>query len=119
LDKQHQLSTTNLVDVAKIPREISSELFEASQINKVLNSKLAGFDFKDKTTITSSELLAFLRQLLYETRIFTFTEAKDRTSRLICKLHRYLNVNLPSYPVKCNGDVKDYVDITVPTEVAK
>jgi len=85
----------------------------------VLNSKLPGFEFKDKTTITSGELLAYLRQLIYETRIFTFTEAKDKTSRLICKLHRYLNVNLQSYPVRCNGDVKEYVDITVPTEIAK
>lgn len=119
LDKQHQISTTNLVDVGKIPREISSELFEASQINKVINSKLPGFDFKDKTTITSGELLAYLRSLLFETRMFTFTEARDKTTRLICKLHRYLNTNLPSYPVKCNGDVKDYVDITVPTEIAK
>lgn len=119
LDKQHQIGVTNLIDVAKVPREIASELFEASQINKVVNSKLPGFDFKDKTTISSSELLAYLRSLLYDLRLFTFGSEKERMSRLVCKLHRYLNVNLSSYPVKCNGDVKDYVDITVPTEIAK
>lgn len=60
-----------------------------------------------------------MRALLYETRMFTFTAERERISRLICKLHRYLNANLPSYPVKCNGDVKDYIDITVETEIAK
>ena len=105
--------------MSKIPKEIASELFEASQNCKVINAKLPGFEFKDKTTITSGELLAYLRALLYETRMFTFTAERERISRLICKLHRYLNVNLSSYPIKCNGDVKDYVDITVATEIAK
>lgn len=105
--------------MAKIPREISSELFEASQVNKVINQKLPGFEFKDKTTITSAELLSYLRALLTETRLFTFGQEKERLSKLICKLHRYLNINLSSYPVKCTGDVKEYVDLTNPTEIAK
>lgn len=58
LDKQHELSLTNLADPGKIPKEVISELFEASQVNKVATSKLPDFEFKDKTTITSSELLA-------------------------------------------------------------
>jgi lysyl-tRNA synthetase class I len=91
MDKQHQIATTNLTDVTKIPREIVYELFEASQNKKVINSKLPGFDFKDKTTIASGELLAYLRALLFETRLFTFTAEKERVSKLICKLHRYLN----------------------------
>jgi hypothetical protein len=57
--------------------------------------------------------------LIFDLRLFTFGTERERTSRLICKLHRYLNANLASYPVKCNGDVKDYVDIVLPTEIAK
>ena len=102
-----------------MPREIATELFESSQVNKVINSKLPGYEFKDKTTITSSELLAYLRSLIFDLKLFTFGSERERTSRLICKLHRYLNANLSSYPVKCNGDVKDYVDIMLPTEIAK
>lgn len=108
-----------MVDVSKIPREISTELFEASQVNKVIHAKLPGFDFKEKSTITSSELLAYMRALLFETRLFTFGSEKERLSKLISKLHRYLNANLSSYPVKCNGDVKEYVEITNPLEIAK
>lgn len=51
--------------------------------------------------------------------MFTFTAEKERISKLICKLHRYLNTNLASYPVKCNSDVKDYVEITSITDAAK
>ena len=57
-DKQHELALVNLTDVSKIPKEMIPELFEASQVNKVATSKLPDFEFKDKTTITSSELLA-------------------------------------------------------------
>lgn len=33
-DHAHQLGTTNLTDVAKVPREIASELYEVAQVIK-------------------------------------------------------------------------------------
>jgi len=35
-------------------------------VSKVVHSKLQGFEFKDKTAITSSEMLAYLKALLIE-----------------------------------------------------
>lgn len=119
LDKQHSIGTTNLTDPSKIPREIATELFEASQVNKIVHAKLPGFDFKDKTSISSGELLAYLRALIFETRLFTFSAEKERLSKLVCKLHRYLNSCLASYPARCGADFKDYVDLTSVGDISK
>jgi len=86
-----------LMDPVKIPREIVSELFEASMVQKVVHSKLAGFEFKDKTTITSAEVIAYLKAILLENRFFSFGCEKERFSSLISKVHRYLKTSLSSY----------------------
>merc|ERR1712060_713498 len=72
LDEAHKITTTPLSDPAKVPREVASELFEASQVNKVLYEKLEGFEFKDKTAITSAEIVAYLKSTLLENSLFTF-----------------------------------------------
>lgn len=100
-DKQHELSMTNLTDPGKIPREIISELYEASQVSKILSQKLPDFEFKDKTSISSAEVLAYLKALAYELSILTFTPEKQRLSGLLSKVHRYLVANLSSYASKC------------------
>jgi len=51
---------------------VASELFEASQVSKVLYEKLEGFEFKEKTAITSSEIVAYLKSILIENSLFTF-----------------------------------------------
>lgn len=86
-----------MMDPVKIPREIVSELFEASMVQKVVHSKLAGFEFKDKTTITSAEVIAYLKAILLENRFFSFGCEKERFSSLISKVHRYLKTSLSSY----------------------
>jgi len=106
------LNVTTLTDPSKIPREVASEMFETSQVQKVIYAKLAGFEFKDKTAITSAEVLAYLKAVLYENRFFTFGQDKERFSQLISKLHRYLKVALSSYTAQVATEVKDYVDIT-------
>jgi len=55
-----------LTEPAKIPKEVISEMFEASQNAKIVYSKLAGYEFKDKTTITAAEVLAYLKAVLLE-----------------------------------------------------
>jgi len=97
MDSANILSQTNLLDPTKIPREIVSELFESSMVAKVVHSKLVGFEFKDKTTITSAEVLSYLRAILLENRFFTFGSEKERFSSLISKTHRYLKGALSSY----------------------
>lgn len=97
LDSQHTLNVTALLDASKIPKEVASEMFEASQVQKVLYAKLAGYEFKDKTAIVSAEVLAYLKAVLYENRFFTFGVDKERFSQLISKLHRYLKTSLTSY----------------------
>lgn len=97
MDSAHTLSVTNLLDPVKIPKEIISELFESSMVSKVVHSKLAGFEFKDKTTITSAEVLSYLKAILLENKFFSFGMEKERFSSLISKLHRYLKTSLSSY----------------------
>lgn len=97
MDSANTLSVTNLLDPVKIPKEIISELFEASMVSKVVHSKLVGFEFKDKTTITSAEVLAYLKAILLENKFFSFGPEKERFSSLISKVHRYLKTALSSY----------------------
>lgn len=97
MDSANTLSVTNLIDPVKIPKEIVTELFESSMVSKVVHSKLAGFEFKDKTTITSAEVLSYLKAILLENRFFSFGTEKERFSSLISKIHRYLKLSLSSY----------------------
>lgn len=97
VDESHKITVTSLVDPAKVPREVAYELFEASQVNKVLYAKLEGFEFKEKTAITSAEIVAYLKSLLIENSLFTFGQDRERQGKLISKLHRYLLGNLTSY----------------------
>lgn len=39
LDKQHELGLAALTDLSKIPKEVISEMFEASQVSRVTTSK--------------------------------------------------------------------------------
>lgn len=69
---------------------------------------LAGFEFKDKTTLTGSEIVAYLKSILYENRLFTFGQALQRQGKLISKVHRYLIANLPAYQNSCASTVSKY-----------
>lgn len=97
LDEAHKITATALADPAKVPREVASELFEASQVSKVIYEKLEGFEFKEKTSISSSEILAYLKAVLTENSLFTFGQDHERQGKLISKLHRYLMANLSTY----------------------
>jgi len=90
-----------LTDPGKIPKEIITELFEASQVGKVTTSNLPDFEFKDKTTISSGELLAYAKAVMSECSCLTFGPEKTRLSKLISKLHRYLCSNLSTYSQRC------------------
>lgn len=111
MDSQHTLSVTNLQDPLKLPREIVSELYEASSVTKVVTSKLPGFEFKDKTGITSAEVLSYLKAILMENQFFSFGLEKERFSALISKVHRYLKTSLSSYTAQVVPDFKVYEDI--------
>ena len=100
-DKQHELGLGNLSDLAKIPREVISELFEASQVSKIATQKQPDFEFKDKTTITASEVLAYTKAVVNECCMLTFGEEKARISKLISKLHRYMVACLTTYAQRC------------------
>jgi len=106
LDEAHKISAQPLTDAAKIPREVASELFEASQVSKTLYEKLPGFEFKDKQSISSSEIVAYLKAVLTDNSLFTFGVDRDRQGKLISKLHRYLLSNLASYQQQCASQVK-------------
>jgi len=47
-------------------------MFESSMVAKIVHSKLPGFEFKDKTTLTSAEVLAYLKAVLIENKFFSF-----------------------------------------------
>lgn len=101
-DKQHELELTALTDIGKIPKEVISELFEASQVSKVISSKQPDFEFKDKVSISSGEILAYTKAVVNECCLLTFCEEKTRLCKLISKLHRYLLANLAPYNQRCN-----------------
>lgn len=61
---------------AKLPREVASEMFETAQVTKINYAKVADFDPKDKTAITPSEVLAYLKALAKELEFMTFGEEK-------------------------------------------
>jgi hypothetical protein len=82
-------------------------------VSKVVHSKLPGFEFKDKTTVTSAEVLAYLKAVLLENKFFSFGQDKERFSNLISKLHRYLKVSHSAYSVQVAPDIKMHEDITV------
>jgi hypothetical protein len=112
MDQAHIISVTNLLDPTKIPKEIISELFEASMVSKVVHSKLPGFEFKDKTTITSAEVIAYLKAILLENQFFSFGTEKERFSSLISKVHRYLKTSLSSYQAQVVPEFKLYEEIS-------
>lgn len=112
LDKQHELGLAALTDLNKIPKEVISEMFEASQVSKVTTSKQPDFEFKEKTTVTSSELLAYTKAIVNECCMLTFGLEKARLSKLMSKLHRCLLGNLTTYAQRCNLVVPDVEDLT-------
>jgi len=77
----------------------------------VLYEKLAGFEFKDKQAISSSEIIAYLKAVLLENGLFTFGQDRDRLGKLISKLHRYLLANLPAYQAQCSSTVRLYTPV--------
>lgn len=100
-DKQHELSIVALTDPGKIPREVVSELYEASQVSKVATSKQPDFEFRDKSSITSGEILAYTKAVVNECCMLTFGAEKSRLSKLISKLHRFMLATLSSYQQRC------------------
>ena len=87
-------------------------MFESAMVAKIVHSKLPGFEFKDKTTITSAEVLTYLKAVLLENKFFSFGQDKERFSNLISKLHRYLKTAHSSYAVQVAPDIKMYEDVT-------
>lgn len=118
-DKQHELGLTNLTDAGKIPKEVISELFEASQVSKVATSILPDFEFKDKTSITSCELLSYAKAVVNECCMLTFGGEKARLSKLISKLHRCLNSNLATYQQRCSLVVPEVELLADAAEIEK
>lgn len=113
IDHQHELSAGGaLADASKVPREIISELFEASQVSKFINQRLPDFEFKEKASVGSAEVVAYLRAVVTEMSILTFTREKQRISKLLSKLHRYLVGNLPAYRDKCSVTVPEVAEET-------
>jgi len=80
---------------------VVSELYESSQVSKIATSKQADYEFKDKTGISSSEMLAYMKAVVNECCMLTFGTEKARLSKLISKLHRFLSACLPSYTQRC------------------
>ena len=85
-------------------------------MSKIVHSKLPGFEFKDKTAITSAEVLAYLKAILLENQFFSFGQEKERFSSLISKLHRYLKSALSSYTAQVVPDFKPYEELTIAKE---
>jgi len=98
---------------------VISELFEASQVAKVATSKLPDFEFKDKTSVSSCELLAYAKAVVNECCMLTFGDEKARLSRLISKLHRYLTANLAAYAQRCALNVVEADPLVDASEVEK
>lgn len=117
-DRQHELAQTPLSDASKIPRAVISELYEASQVSKVASSKLPDYEFKEKTSITSGELLAYTKAVAFECCMLTFGEEKTRLSKLVSKLHRILLSILPTYAQRCQLILGEIPKLTDAAEAA-
>ena len=79
--------------------------------------KIPDFEPKDKTAINPAEILAYMKALSKELEFLTFGEEKQRQSKLLSKLHRYLKANLPtSYGAKCALDTQILAKLEGPEE---
>ena len=67
-----------MTDPSRLSREVTSELFEAFQVARVDYAKVPDFDPKEKTAITSTEVVAYLRAQAKELEFMTFGEEKLR-----------------------------------------
>jgi uncharacterized membrane protein affecting hemolysin expression len=80
----------------------------------VFTQNVPDYEFKDKTSVSSAELLAYMKAIVKENTIFTFGNEKQRVSKMISKLHRVLKTQLTSYASKCVPDLKDIPEISDP-----
>jgi hypothetical protein len=88
-------------------------------VSKVTNSKLPDFEFKDKASVASSEILAFLKAAVNECCMLTFGPEKSMLSKLVSKLHRYLAANLSTYAQRCVLVVSEIEQLTDAAETEK
>lgn len=107
-ENYHVIIQTNLTDPSKIPNEFLHEIFEnqaiqssvfLESVNETMEPDLWSTLKKAvKSKVDSGEIISVLKSLIDEVRYFTFR--RERSSKGISLIHRYLRLNLASYVQK-------------------
>jgi hypothetical protein len=101
MDNQYfEIVETSLTDPSKVPRDVAAEIFEANAIQVLGYKKIPNFKIKEpKQSLTSSDVMCYLKSLLKELTFFTF--GRERDAKKICHIHRYFQLNLAPYVQRC------------------
>jgi hypothetical protein len=120
------IAETNLTDPSKLNNEYVRDILEMQECHNLasitrLTTKLQTDEELDtykvdkKTDFNSGEVISLLRSFILESRFFTFGyESQGATP--ICRIHRYLQLNLASYVQRCVVDFPEIEKIEEPTE---
>lgn len=94
-----ELGSKPLEPNAKIDQDVINEIIEIDKEFKCKYPKFLADSIKEKATISSIELLAFMIKIFREVEYCTFSNS--HLQNLIFKCHRILLNGLPSYKERC------------------
>ena len=104
-ENTHELCTgVNLIDVSKLPKDITLQILESDYITKKNNKDFVQ-NIAIKTTIDSFDVINLLKNYMKEIDYFNFNQlvddSLDEKLKNLTKLHKFLKTNLSSYQSKC------------------
>ena len=105
IENTHELCTgVNLIDVSKLPKDITLQILEGDYITKKNNKDFVQ-NIAIKTTIDSFDVVNLLKNYMKEIDYFNFNQiiddSLDEKLKNLTKLHKFLKSNLSSYQSKC------------------
>ena len=104
-ENTHELCTgMNLIDVSKLPKDITLQILESDYINKKNNKDFVQ-NITIKTAIDAFDVVNLLKNYMKEIDYFNFNQlvddSLDEKMKNLTKLHKFLKTNLSSYQSKC------------------
>ena len=104
-ENAHELCTgINLIDVSKLPKDITLQILEGDYITKKNNKDFVQ-NITIKNAIDSFDVINLLKNYMKEIDYFNFNQiiddSLDEKLKNLTKLHKFLKNNLSSYQSKC------------------
>ena len=105
IENTHELcSGMNLIDVSKLPKDITLQIIESDYITKKNNKDFVQ-NIAIKSSIDAFDVINLLKNYMKEIDYFNFNQiiddCLDEKLKNLTKLHKFLKQNLSSYQSKC------------------